>query len=193
MYVVHNTTNKLVTLSDLKAEIGPRKILDLEKIAHRDQIERSYDLKVALTKKYLRLIKHSVITVHQVPKQKNPTPEIIHHVEKFDDEKLLSLIKETISEEIQKQKSEDIGSTLKHAISSGVKDLQESIRNQINNIKISPDSHVETEVIIDPEKLAELQQKPISKITESIETSGSSKGKKINVINSNVKNLADEL
>ena len=189
-------------LSDLRAEIGPRRILDLEQIAHRDIIERSRDLKQAIKTNRLRLVKHSVVKTRKVAKQPVP-PTIIEKTvvektiekHKLDEERLRNLIRDTVADEIQKGNREDIGETVRRAVGSGVKDLQDAIRNQLNNIHIvSPGEHQQSdEVNIDPEKLAELQQKSIERISDGIETSGPSKTRKVRITNSNVRDLANEL
>lgn len=195
MYIVHNLTTKTVILGDLKVEIGPRKILDLEKVAHRDIIDRSYNLRHALDNGQLRLVKYSVVKTHA---QQTEVSEKIRIVEtdKLDDNRLRDLIRQTITEEIGKTHTNDVEGTIKRVISSSVMDLRDSIRDQINTLTVPGriiDKTSEEEQFIDPAKLAEMQQKSIKKMTEEIETGGKQEGKKINIKNSNIRDLASDL
>jgi len=198
LFTVHNLTTKTVILSDLKAEIGPRKIIDLERIAHRDIIERSRDLKQAINTNRLRLVKYSVVKTRQEAKPVKVLPRTI--VEKtierdtLDEERLRNLIRDTVANEIKQDNREDISEIVKQAVGSSVKDIQNVIRNQLNNIHVaSPGKQQLDEVNIEPDKLANLQQKYIESISGEIETSRSSKIKKVKITNSNVRDLADQL
>lgn len=184
MYVVHNPTSRIVVLSDLHADIGPHKILDLEYVASRDLIDRSRDLQIALKNKNLQLVKFSTVNTFQD----------INNERQIDDSKFKEMIKEIISEEINKKSSDGIEDSVRSIISDGVKSLQDTIRSHINNPIANKGNNVsdEIETEIDLSKLAELQQKSIDKIVKEVETSGN-KSKKINIINSNIDNLANEL
>lgn len=198
MYIVHNLTNKTVILSDLKAEIGPRKILDLEKVAHRDAIDRSYNLRQAIDSNQLRLVKYSVVKTHAHPNQDVSDRIRIIEKDKLDDNRLIDLIRQTITEEMGRNQrpTENVEGAIKRVISSSVMDLKDAIRDQINNLSV-PGGVVnktpEEEQFIDPAKLAEMQQKSIKKMTEEIETGGKQESKKIKITNSNIRDLASEL
>ena len=61
MYVVENTTGRIVTLSDLRAQIPPfARNFDLEKVAKRLDIESSLDFRRALADQTLKLVPYGV-------------------------------------------------------------------------------------------------------------------------------------
>lgn len=196
MYIVHNMTTKTVILADLRAEIGPKKILDLEKVSHRDIIDRSHDLRQAIQSNRLRLIKYSVVKTHAVAAKPDTPHETVKIIEKdkLDDDRLRDLIKQAIAEEIGRTRddSDSVEDTVTRIFRNGVKELQSSLRDQISNLNVSGNQPKEIEEsIIDPERLAELQQQSVNKI--EIETSGANQGKKVKIINTNLNDLADEL
>lgn len=196
MYIVHNPTTKTIILSDLRAEIGPRKILDLEKITHRDAIDRSHALRQALNNNQLRLVKYSVVKTHVHRQSEEPNIKIIER-DKLDDNRLKDIIRQTIVEEMNKSANSNgnFEGTVKRVLSESVQDLKSSIRDQINNLNIVPNKgqDQEYEDIIDPIKLAELKQQSIKKISEDIETNKKRENKKINIVNTKISDLADEL
>ena len=185
-YVIHNNTDKTIFLSDLKAEIKPRGMLDLEMVASRNNIEISRDLHNAFKAKFLQLGKHTIIHTNASPKHKELEPNPI------DEKKLAALIKSVIREEIKSPDNADIKRTVAESIDS----LHKSIREQINSIKISEkiSEIASKELNIDPEKLAEISQRSIEKISDEI-TSDENKqlGKKHKLNAGNLKKLADEI
>lgn len=184
MYIVLNLTNRTLVIADLKIQIEPRKIQDLERIVPRETLERSRDLKQAISNQQLRLVKYSVVKSKHVaapPSEKN----------EIDEDKLRDMIRNTISEEMSKKNT----SHLESILNDGVKSLQNQIRDQLSNIKYSPSESVvvESKPLINDAQLAEMHQKSLEKMSDSIETGGSDHSKKIKIINNNVKNIADEL
>lgn len=183
-------------LSDLRAEIGPRKVLDLELVMERSAIERSRDLRQALHSNCLRLIKHSVIRTPE--KIVDPPVRVIEKTierEKLDEKRLTKLIREVISDEMQNapDRPVDVEDQIKRAVGNSVGDLVGSIRDQINSLQINPREENTLDTPIDPRQLADLQQKSINKISENIETGGDSKTQKIRIINPNLRDLASEI
>ena len=186
-YCVHNATNKTVVLPDLKAEIKPRGMLDLEMVATRANIEISRDLHNAFKARILQLGKHTAIHTNAAPvKYRDPPPAM-------DEQKLAALIKSVIKEEIKSPDHTDIKRTVAESIDS----LHKSIRDQINSIHIpdgSKGSGTSKEMSIDPEKLAEISQRSVEKISEGISSDDNKQmGKKHKLKADNLKNLADEI
>lgn len=188
-------------LSDLKAEIKPRAILDLEKVVTRTSIDDSCDLRNALTHKWLQLGKHSIIrTRAKAP----PPPQIIerrietriekHIGSELDEDKLAALIRQVVKEEVQGNKPADIniGENLKGMVQSSIDTLISSIQDKIGDIQPQQGNEVE-EVLIDPAQFAEISQRSVEKISKDIETSEPKKPKKINIRNKNIYGLAGEL
>lgn len=181
MYLIRNTTSKTVILSDLRATIGPYKILDLEKISDRVNIERSYCLQVALKKKNLQLVKKTAIPVQVIS-----TIETIK--QEFDEHKLKDMIRDVLNE----KETENIEDSVSRALTKSVQPLIESIRDKIQSGP-QPVHENKIETNIDPTKLAELQQAAIEKMSESIDDQRIKQGKKIRIKNLNPNQLADEL
>ena len=190
-YVVHNLTKNTIILSDLRAEIGPSKILDLEKVATHEAIIRSYDLKLALDSARLRLCNNSV------KKQPKIVEKIVehhhHHTEHhttlapvaepaMDTDKLLSMMGKML-----KENNNSINAQVVQAVND-LKDQIAAAPRTSDSKNIDPE-----DVGIDPQKLAELKSIAIDKMTDSMETNVINKtGKKLS-IKSNLNDLADEL
>ncbi len=196
MYIIHNLTNRTVILSDLRVEIGPKRVLDLERVTARHSIDASADLREALYTKRLALGRHTLIRT-KAPKVVEKVVERVIEKHSIDEEKLRELIKSTVSEQMNKQQQHgDIEDKVKRAVSSSVGSLISDIRDTISNIQIAPQQQkTQTQDLnIDPEKFAELSQKSIEKISSDIETGGPVKTKTINIINKrDASDLANEL
>lgn len=191
-YVVHNLTNKTIVLSDLRAEIGPHKMLDLEKVAERTAIDRSYDLQCSLNTKRLRLCSQGVVS-------KTSKPEVVivekiiekhhHHEPKqqgLDEARLATLMKKMLLEHqaVTPPAPKDSSEQILQAMSA----LQAKIDAMGGDESFGTDMPS-----IDPEKLAELQAKAIDKMSESIETGIKKTGKKVILKNTHLGDLANEL
>lgn len=214
MYIVRNLTNKTIILSDLKAEIGPYKIMDLERIAARVDVERSKDLEGALGAKQLQFVKQTVV---RIPTERSiPKPPRLPKVEQnaapaFDESKLVNLIKsavqqpvfdearmkDLIREVINENKQLDIEEAVSKAVASGVTPLVDRLRDQINAgpVPVSTSESVKNDDSgINTEQLAELQQRAIENMLQEIQPDTIKKGKKIKIINQrDVGDLANEL
>ncbi len=191
-------TGKTVLISDLKAEIGPHKILDLEKVVDRASIDRSPNLRQALQTNRLRLVKHSVIkTKKQVVHENVKIIEKTIEREKIDEARLARLIRSVIQEENTNNK--DIEDRVHKAIGGNLKEIVSDIRKEIQSgfsrvrIESPKEKNIVEESIVDPVKLAELQQNAIKKISEGIEISDTKKPKSIRLINKKLDDLASEL
>ena len=178
-------------------QIGPRRIIDLEEIVSRDAIEKSQDLRIAFRSKLLALTRHSIIHTDAKP-QASPQPQVVEKiVEKsvFDEKHLIRLVKEAVAEELHSQPKQEmnLAETVRSAVATSVGDLVSSIRSQINAVNIAPVPGTVQHTIA-PEKLAEISQQTIQKISDKIETGGTGKTKTINITNKrNVSDLANEL
>lgn len=200
MFIVHNLTTKTIILSDLRIEIGPRKILDLERVANRSAIDGSRDLKKAIAGRRLALTRHSIIQIDKPVAQ--PAPRVIERttVQKIDEAQLSRLVKQAVAEQLQEGQLEqpeqpDIEQTIKRAIVNNMGGLITSIRDQINNIQIArPTKSEPHDISIDPKQFAEISQKSVQKISEEIETGGQNKAKQIRIVNKkSASDLANEL
>ena len=197
MYVVHNVTNRTVMLSDLRAEIKPRGLLDLERVANRISIEGSKDLQAALRAKILHLGRHSIIrskqdatTIHT-----ESTVKVVEKERDLDEDKLAQMIRTALKENETPVSEVDVQSQVKEAVKEGVDGLLSSIRDQLNSIQPVIQSQPQDrsdDLAIDPEKFAEISQNAVEKISQEIETGRTKLGKKYK-INRNLRDLADDL
>lgn len=206
MYVVHNVTSRTVMLSDLRAEIKPRGLLDLERVATRTAVENSKDLQAALRAKILHLGRHSVIRTKESPAatetiHTKSTVKVVEKERDLDERKLADMIRQVIKETTPKipepvqPKDINVQDKVKEAVKEGVDGLLSSIRDQINNIQPIIQTQPQTqedEMEIDPEKFAEISQNAVKKISQEIETGRTKLGKKYK-INKNLRDLADDL
>lgn len=181
MFQVYNQTNNIVYLNDLRAEIGPKQIVDLTAIAKREDIVRSRDLKTAIHTKRLGLGRQSVVTV-PVP----PPPEPVNVG--LNEEKIRSIIEEVLAKQsapTPSQSSTDL-TPLLETISKKLDSMQ-----SVGPVASSADKQIDT--LIDPTKFAELQQKSVQQMTDSIETSEPKKPKTIVIKDHNTQRLVDQL
>lgn len=197
MYVIHNLTSKTIILADLRVEIGPRKVLNLEQVASRSAIDNSRDLKRALAEKRLALTRHSIIEAEK-PVERSRVIEKTT-VQQIDERQLSRLIKQAVSEELSQYKDHpkqnpNIEKTIQKAIANNMGGLVDSIRDRINNVQVNQPLQREPELSIEPEKLAELSQKSVEKLSGEIETGGQNKAKSVRIINKkSATDLANEL
>jgi len=178
-------------LSDLRAEIKPHGILDLERVASRNAIDASYDLKHAIKTKSIQIGRHTVIRPKPNPTQIIEREKIVekNHI---DEDKLANIIRGVVSEEIKKIPKPEKPQEEKHF---DFNDLFNQIRDQINSINVNNPSKPQQDMMgINPEKFAEISQKSVDKISEDIETGKNTNKKSIQIINKNkLKDLASEL
>jgi len=195
LYVVHNVTNRTVMLSDLRAEIKPRGLLDLERVASRMAIEGSKDLQAALRSKILHLGRHSVIRSKTETVHTESTVKVVEKERDLDEQKLAQMIRQALKDGETPAPEVDVQSQVKEAVKEGVDGLLSSIRDQLNSIQPVVQSQPQTQsddLAIDPEKFAEISQKAVEKISQEIETGRTKLGKKYK-INKNLRDLANDL
>lgn len=177
MFIVRNLTSRTIILSDLNAEIGPHKILDLSKVAEMSRIEHSSYLKDSINRGILQVVKQTYIPVKQ---------------SQIDEDKLKDLIREVMNE----KGDVDIKKTVTDTVKNDLIPVIESIRDRINNISVTHSGQPADQIpepSISPEKLAELQQKAIDQMSENLGGGESKQTKRIKLTNVNTKNFADEL
>lgn len=168
MYQVKNLTSRVVVLSDLRAEIGSHKELDLEKICHYADIDRSMrsgNLRRAIDNGTLVVVKETNI---------QPKAEV-RVVEKVVERNIdTNQLKKAIREVISEQKSTNSEDAIIKAVIQGLGPYLESLQAGAGIVK-------EEKVIkplMDDEKFAEFQMKAVDKMTESIETAPTKQVKK---------------
>jgi len=182
-------------LSDLRAEVKPRGVLDLEMVANRSTIEGSRDLQSALKSKILQLGRHTVIHTPA----KSP--------EKYSNQDLAKIVRQAVKDEMISNKSEPVvimqppapvaaqpsDDMMKNVVQDGFDKLLNSLRDKIDAIQPRTESpQTKQESSIDPAKFAEISQNAVDRISEGIETSDTQFGKK-HKIKKNIHDIANEL
>ena len=191
-------TRSTVVLSDIKAEIGPQKLLDLEKVAKISAIQSSHDLRTALKSSVLKLVRQEVVRIAPAPLPEVRIVEVEKVIEKhhhhhnpapapdnpgLDEAKILSIMRQVMNEGKKSDQTDDMKLVLS---------AMQSLQDKMSNINSGSDKLDNTMPDIDPKKFAEMQAKAIESI--KIETSNTEKLKKI-VIKTEKKlgDLASEL
>ena len=185
-YMIYNLTKRTIVLSDIRAEIGPHKTLDLEKVADRNSIDRSHrsgDLKYALKSSRVRLCSYKV-----APREPEiPDVQIIERIvekqgESLDEDKLKAMLREIVNE----GRFPDSSQQLLRAFAL----LEQKIGDIGSGVVAEKSGNIE-EFTIDPVRLAELHAKAVNKL--DIETGIKKQGKKVVLKNTGLDQLADEL
>ena len=183
-------------LSDIRAELGPYKTLDLEKVVRQERVESSINLRQALDLGTLCLVKHSV--VHGPRRHTEVLPNAMSKAE-------MELIMRKIMAEYQtppaepqpipeaKDNTEEVGKIFENKMDK----LMDSIRQEINSISIADgDGNKRGGGVpmpaIDQAKLAEIQQKAVAKLGDEVSASVK-KGRKITIKNRKMDDIASEL
>lgn len=190
MFEVFNLTNTTVIIPDLRIEIGPRQSFDLTLAASREDISNSKHLQTAIATKKLGLGRHTVIIRNNEPPAPPSLPVGV------DENKIKSILRDILSE----QKQADVELTIQQAISSNMNPLLDALQKKIDNIgpavvvqSVDNASVVSgSSPVVDPAKIAEIQQKSLENMTQGMESSEQKPYQKI-VIKSNLKNIADQL
>ncbi len=172
-------------------------MLDLEKLAERTDIDRSYDLRTALHTSRLKLLSHKVRKKAPVPV---PAPVVVerviekhHHTETknmMDEARLEEMMRKILSEQKQPEPAPAQPDS-SNAILSAVAALNQKIESLQTVGPAERDSIGEP--IIDPVRLAELKALAIERISKEIKTTHVKSGKKVILKNTGLSNLADEL
>jgi len=199
-YVVHNLTKRTIVLSDLRAEIGPHKMLDLEKVAERSAIDRSYDLRLALNTKRIRLCSQGVVSKTAKPevlvvekiieKHHHHETQIQNNTQTLDEARLVALMKKVMLENQVAPQPAPVAST---DSSQQILEAMNALNSKIESMGGEGSSDGVDMPSIDPVKLAELQAKAIGKLSENIETGIKKTGKKVILKNTRLGDLVNEL
>lgn len=188
-YIVHNLTNRTIVLADLRAEIGPKKMLDLEKVAARSDIDRSYDLRFALDSHRLRCCSTGIVSRNSKPEiqvvekviEKHEVEHHHHESSGIDEMRLMAMMKRVMAE--NKPAAGD---------NQQVLDAVAALQKQLETMGGESGSESEGPSIA-PELLADLQAKAVAKMSEDIETGNKKSGRKVILKNTRLGDLADEL
>lgn len=177
MYVVANLTGNEVSISDLNIGIPPRSGRDLDVLHLTCDPRSSIDLKTALKKRLLKVIKND-----EEPTSRKPKKEVIREKEVVKEK---TIIKEVPSGIDQKVLMDFIRQEIKNAQQSPVVVQKErdkysepvlrAIMEKVDKILQQKSSHSgqnleeESDEDIDPKLLAEMHKKRVNKIVENAE------------------------
>jgi len=167
-------------------------MLDLEKVAHREAIERSHDLRLALDTARLHLCSAGVVSNRSKPEIverviEKRTEEHHHHEKKsLDEDRLMSLMRQVMKEQSAK--------AIQHKQAANNSQILEAMAVLQQKIEAmgSGESYSEGPPI-DPAVWANLQSKAIDQISKGIEGSHKAPGKRVVLKNTGLSELANEL
>jgi vancomycin resistance protein YoaR len=170
-------------------------MLDLEKVAERAAVDRSYDLRLALDTKRIRLCSQGVVSKSAKPEVRivEKVVEKHHHHETetqvLDEAKLAALMRK-----IMLENKVDAPQPVQSDSNQQILDAMNALNNKIESMGGSgTNDSISDMPAIDPEKLAELQSKAIAKLSDSIQTGIKKTGKKVILKNTKLGDLASEL
>jgi len=167
-------------------------MLDLEKVAERVTIDRSYDLRLALDTKRIRLCSQGIVSKTVKPEVRviETVIEKHHHhnteTQILDEARLTALLKKIILENQAVPQLAPVDSSQQILQAMAVLQKQIASMGGDNGGELDMPS-------IDPERMAELQAKAIAKLSEGMETGAKKPGKKVILTNTNLGDLANEL
>lgn len=171
-------------------------MLDLEKVAERTAIDRSYDLRTAFGTKRLRLCSQGVVSntakpevqvVEKIVEKHHHYRTEEHHHEKealLDEARILAMMRAVIKEHQPQQ-------TVVESDNKQVLDAVAVLQQQIQ--AMGGEESGDHMPSIDPVKLAELTSKAVDKVSEGIETGNIKPGRRVILKNTRLGDLADEL
>jgi len=208
MFLVQNTTRRTIILSDIRTEIGPRKVIDLERIVERQDLDKSRDLAFALKNKQLAIFRRTIIhnkegkqTIKMVPDADIVENIIKNHT--ISESKMRELIKDVLSESKQETiKEEEKTKKTDTVIDPEIQNSLQKLLKVVENIQSRPqqviikekEDKLDSNLSIDPAKLAELQKEPVKKLHDQLKGSTGKKSRKIKLDNfKDISKLANEL
>jgi len=171
-------------------------MLDLEKVADRAKIDRSYDLRLALNTSRLRLCSQGIVSKTTKPEVQIIEVEKVvekhhHHHEQqpqsqppLDEARLLALIQQAVKQTSPQPQGTESNQQILDAMADLHKKIEAIRGDELKDLDLPS---------IDPVKLAELQAKAIDKMSENIETGNKKTGKKVILKNTRLGDLANEL
>lgn len=191
MYLITNVSNQEIAISDLGVTLYPKQAIDLDKINTNIDPNKSKDLKIAISKKCLKVLHHT--------NDSPPQEVVVKNESGFDKDSLMSEIREVIKQEIgsksqsnqipEKNNNEDIKELL-----SEFKSLMQNINS--NNSSGNNDNKSDSNIIdddVDEDKLGEIHAKAVEKITKNTKGTVAYENSKVkdNKMNSNISELED--
>lgn len=159
--------------------------------ANKYSIQSSSDLSRALSSKSLLLVKQTIISTNTIePVQpSDPNPGL-------SEDKLKDIIRSVVQEQLETNKiNSNLENTVEKAINSSMSTIMDSLRDKLNSVgTVNPTNKKEEEDFsVSPEKLAELQQKTIEKISQEMQSNENKKTKKIKITDHRLSDIANEL
>jgi len=167
MYIVANITNNTISLSDLDVTIPPNQSRDLHQLNLSMKPEKSEHLKIAISKKYLKVIKRDMKIKHVDENVKSAKSQ------GMDEKSLAKIIREELKglkSNVEPQKEVDQNDVLQQMLimMQQMKDIVKGqqlsgvVKNEANDINYDD---------IDLEQLSKIHAKAVKKLTENVENS----------------------
>jgi hypothetical protein len=180
MYLIVNTTEKIITISDIGLQMSAHSMMDLDKLNNlKMDYLKSNDLKQVLKMGNVRLMKTDHKVVEKSVLDKKPIQSQINQKELVDD------IKSFLKDEIKAQLA-----SVKPASSN--LDTN-AILNAIASISGSKENSQVEEIGLDEDKIADIHSKAMDRITKKTESNiiHEEKTVKDNNLSSNIDELED--
>jgi hypothetical protein len=191
MYLIANSSRSEITISDLGISLNPRQAMDLHKIKSIDEINKSKNLKSAISSGSIKILHKD-----EVVSKEEKTEVIVQN--QFDKEGLLKDIKELLAKEVDEKikKVNDIqeknNASQNDKLFVLLQAIQENLSKNSTPISEGKNQNIDIDDIsISSDKIIEMHSKAIEKMSKNVETNIISPERKIE--DKNVAKNADEL
>jgi len=187
MYIVKNVTRHPVSISDLRAEIAPGKVEDLDRLSTRYRIDQSKDLNIAMRRGALKVLKKddpNAPSRLMEPSTNNITINEQDNVEVIKEmQKMEKRIVERVNAQVQKAEAtpQQLDPQAVEALQAAIDSLKGMVGNGGGQVAQSMDKANTVETEIPNDVAVDIHQRTIDRLskgsTGSIkqqETSGSS-------------------
>ena len=185
MYIVANITNNTISLSDLNLTIPPNQSRDLHQLKLDIKPEKSEHLKIAIGKKYLKVIKRDM-------KAKKHSENVQPTQSSMDEKSLTKIIREELKG--LKSNTEPPKEVNQNEVMQQMLIMMQQMKDMVKNQQssgVKNDSYDVDYDDIDLEQLSKIHAKAVKKLTENVENSIDYE--KETTKDSNLASRADEL
>lgn len=188
MYLIANNSKSEITITDLNISLRPKQALDLHKIRSSDEIEKSKNLKSAISSGRIKFLHKEANNA----KKEEKTEIIVQN--QFDKEGLLKDIQALLSKEVD-SKIEKLNTTQENNFIQNERllILLQSIQKNMSKsstVDVEKKNIIE-DISISSDKIIEMHSRAVGKMSKNVEGNIISPGKKVK--DENVVGNANEL
>jgi len=166
MYIVANITKNTISLSDLNVTIPPNQSRDLHQLNLDIKPEKSEHLKIAISKKYLKVIKRDM-------KVKKVDENIQSTQSGVNEKALTKIIREELKglkSDAEPQKSVDQNEVLQQMLIM-MQQMKDMVKNQQSSGDVKSENNDIDYDDMDLEQLSKIHAKAVKRLTENAENS----------------------